>query len=60
LCFKSFDSCFCFFSSHSLNFKSMQMRKLHWRPATRTAHPQWTWPSSWTTGMPPTELKLSN
>jgi hypothetical protein len=60
LCFKSSDSCFCFLPSHSLNFKSMQMRKLHWRPATRTVRPQWMWPSSWTTGTPPTKLKLSN
>jgi hypothetical protein len=60
LYFKSFNSCHCFLSSHSLNFKSSQMRKLHWRPATRTVRPQWMWPSSWMTGMPPTKLRLSN
>jgi hypothetical protein len=60
LYFKSFNSCHCFLSSHYFDFKSFQMRKLHWRLATRTARPQWMWPSSWTTGMPPTKLKLSN
>jgi hypothetical protein len=55
--FKSFNSCHCFLSSHSLNFKSLQMRKLHWRHATGTARPQWTWRSSWMTGMPPTKLR---
>jgi hypothetical protein len=60
MCFKSFDSCLCFLSSHSLNFKSTQMRKLHGRPATRTVRPRWMWPSSWTTGMLPTRLKLSS
>jgi hypothetical protein len=29
LYFKSFNSCHCFLSSHSFNFKSLQMRKLH-------------------------------
>jgi hypothetical protein len=58
--FKSFNSYPCFLSSYSLNFKSSQMRKLHWRPATRTVRPQWMWPSNWMTGMPPTKLRLSN
>jgi hypothetical protein len=60
LYFKSFISRFCFLSSHSLNFKSMQMRKLHWRPATRTVRPQWMWPSNWTTGMPLTRPRQSS
>jgi hypothetical protein len=60
LYFKSFNSCHCFLSSHPFNFKSLQMRKLHWRHATRTVLPQWMWPSSWTTGMPPTKLRWSS
>jgi hypothetical protein len=57
LYFKSFNPCHYFLSSHSLNFKSLQMRKLHWRHATRTVRPQWMWPSSWMTGIPPTKLR---
>jgi hypothetical protein len=60
LYFKFFNSYHYFLSSHSFNFKSLQMRKLHWRHATSTARPQWMWPSSWMTGMPPTKLRLSN
>jgi hypothetical protein len=57
LYFESFNSCHSFLSSYSLNFKSLQMRKLHWRHATRTVRPQWMWPNSWMTGMPPRKLR---
>jgi hypothetical protein len=55
--FESFNPCHYFLSSHSPNFKSLQMRKLHWRHATRTVRPQWMWPSSWMTGIPPTRSR---
>jgi hypothetical protein len=60
LYFKSFNSCYYFLSSLYFDFKSFQMIKLHWRHATRTAHPLWMWPSNWTTGMPPTRPRLSS
>jgi hypothetical protein len=60
LYFKSFNSCHCFPSLHPFNFKSLQMRKLHWRHATGTIFPPWTWPSSWTTGMSLTKLRWSS
>jgi hypothetical protein len=60
LYFKSFNSCYCSLSSHSFNFKSLQMRKLHWRHATRIVRLQWMWRSSWMTGMPPTKLRWSS
>jgi hypothetical protein len=60
LYFKSFNSYHCFLSSHYFDFKSFQMRNLHWRHVTRTAHPQWMWPSNWMTGMPPTRPRLSS
>jgi hypothetical protein len=33
-------------TSNPFNFKSLQMKRLRWKHATRTVRPQWMWPSS--------------
>jgi hypothetical protein len=60
LYFKSLTLCQCFLSSNPFNLKSLQMKRLHWRHATRTVCPRWMWPSNWTTGMPATRPRLSS
>jgi hypothetical protein len=60
LYFKSFSLCHCFLSSNPFNFKLLQMRRLHWRPATRTVCPQWMWPSNWTSEMPVTRPRQNS
>jgi hypothetical protein len=60
LYFKSFKFFLIPLTSNPFDFESLQMKRLHWKHATRTVRPQWTWPSSWMTGMPPTKLRWSN
>jgi hypothetical protein len=57
LYFKSFKFLLIPLTSNPFNFESLQMKRLHWKHATRTVRPQWMWPSSWTKGMPPTKLR---
>jgi hypothetical protein len=58
--FKSFKFFLIPLTSNPFDFESLQMKRLDWKHATRTVLPQWTWPSNWTTGMPPTKLRWSS
>jgi hypothetical protein len=60
LYFKSFKFFLIPLTSNPFNFESLQMKRLHWKHATRTVCPQWIWPSSWMKGMPPTKLRWSS
>jgi hypothetical protein len=60
LYFKSFKFFLVPLTSNPFDFESLQMKRLHWKHATRTVRPQWMWPSNWTTGMPPTKLRWSS
>jgi hypothetical protein len=46
LYFKSFKFFLIPLTSNPFHFESLQMKRLHWKHATRTVRPQWMWPNS--------------